>query len=54
MSEVWIAVDKTTNRIVAIGTQSEVASNAAFHTKISGNPTVNRKLRVGMILGDYM
>jgi len=46
----WIAIDLTTNRIVGFGSQSEARLSANTHEKLSGNDTITRKLRVGMII----
>lgn len=53
MDDVWVAVDTRTDRIVDFGGQSAVQESANVHFKLSGNRAVIRKLRVGMILGEY-
>ena len=49
----WVAVDSKTDRIVAIGTQSEASSEGTKYFRLSGNRTIVRKLKVGMILKEY-
>jgi len=46
----WIAIDTKTNRIVGFGSQSEAKLSANTHKQLSGNDTITRKLRVGMII----
>ncbi len=53
MKDVWVAVDTNTHRIIDFGGQSAVQSSANEHQKLSGNDTILRTLKVGMILGDY-
>ena len=50
MMEVWLAIDTSTNRVVGFGTQGEAQSTANEHSKLSGNKTILRKLRVGMVI----
>ena len=54
MKDVWVAIDTNTHRIIDFGGQSAVQSSANEHQKLSGNKTILRTLKVGMILGDYI
>ena len=51
--DVWLAIDTKTNRLVDFGGQSAVQQSANEHAKLSGNSTVLRKLKVGMVIMDY-
>ena len=53
MRDVWVAIDTKTHRIVDFGGQSAVKLSANEHKKLSGNETVLRTLKIGMVLGDY-
>ena len=53
MPDVWVAVDTNTQRIIDFGGQSGVKLSANEHEKLSGNKTITRKLKVGMVLRDY-
>ena len=48
----WLAIDTKTNRVVGFGTQGDAQVAANDHSKLSGNKTILRKLRVGMIIKD--
>ena len=50
MNDVWLALDAKTKRVVGFGIQSDAANQANLHKKLSGNDTVIRKLRIGMIV----
>ena len=53
MMDVWVAIDTKTHRIVDFGGQGGCQISADEHTKLSGNKTVIRTLKVGMVLGEY-
>ena len=53
MSMSWIAIDTKTNRIVAVGDQSHAGTVARLHARLSGNKTIIRSVKVGMLIGDY-
>lgn len=49
----WVAIDTVTDRIVGIGDQSTVTLAANKHSSLSGNKTLIRMLKVGMVLKQY-
>lgn len=53
MRDIWIAIDTKTHRIVDFGGQDACQLSANEHLKLSGNKTIIRTLKVGMVLGDY-
>lgn len=50
MSDVWIAIDKTTSRIIGFGSQGLAKTKANVHEKLSGNEVKLRLLKIGMII----
>lgn len=50
MSDIWVAIDTKTNKVVGFGTQSEAQQAGNTHWKLSGNSTKIRTLKVGMTI----
>jgi len=53
MKDVWLAIDTKTDRIIDFGGHGAVQLSANEHNKLSGNKTVVRTLKVGMMIKDY-
>lgn len=51
--ELWLAIDTKTDRIVGYGDQGGAQVAANEHGTLSGNKTVLRKLRIGMVIKEY-
>jgi len=50
MSDVWLAIDTKTNKVIGFGNHSEAQLAANNHWRLSGNETKLRKLRVGIMI----
>ena len=53
MRDIWVSIDTKTHRIVDFGGQDACQLSANEHSKLSGNETVIRTLKIGMVLEHY-
>lgn len=50
IKDIWLAIDTKTNRLIDFGGQSAAKLSANQHEQLSGNKTVLRTLKIGMVI----